>query len=326
MNVRLSYADCNNDGVIQPSSEVLEENNYYPFGLKHQGYNDISNSCKSEQAEKYQYNGKEFEDSFGLNIYEMDLRQYDPAIGRWTVQDPVVHHEFSPYSAFDNNPVYWADPSGADAVPITVMDLFNATENGSNASFQFSNGRMISTNLSVELASFISEQLQAMYEMQPLEGNDHEVNKGNGGGNGNGGGLQQNRKNAVTLTEWINAYKYFSQKDIALERGKDKYGLPLGPSIRFVINPYDNNVMDMRHVVVVGYGMGEVNGLGAEIIQYIAGLFGKDPTNSAFNEQDKYSNNIGDSFRNYDYTNYGIYMSYDFAQRFGEFLKTVYNK
>src|SRR5690606_16321370 len=115
-NVRLSYADCNNDGIIQPSSEILEENNYYPFGLKHQGYNELANANRSEQAEKYQYNGKEWNDALGLNIYEMDLRQYDPAIGRWMVQDPVVHHEYSPYSAFDNNPVYWADPSGANSI------------------------------------------------------------------------------------------------------------------------------------------------------------------------------------------------------------------
>ncbi|SFO39145.1 RHS repeat-associated core domain-containing protein [Paenimyroides ummariense] len=46
----------------------------------------------------------------------MDLRQLDPAIGRWLVQDPVVHHDYSPYSAFDNNPVYWSDPSGANSV------------------------------------------------------------------------------------------------------------------------------------------------------------------------------------------------------------------
>lgn len=46
----------------------------------------------------------------------MDMRQYDPAIARWVVQDPVIHENFSPYSAFDNNPVFWADPSGADAV------------------------------------------------------------------------------------------------------------------------------------------------------------------------------------------------------------------
>jgi len=40
---------------------------------------------------------------------------YDPALARWMVQDPVIHHNKSPYNAFDNNPVYFADPSGADA-------------------------------------------------------------------------------------------------------------------------------------------------------------------------------------------------------------------
>ena len=46
----------------------------------------------------------------------MDVRSYDPSIARWTSVDPVTHHSFSTYNAFDNNPVYWADPSGADAV------------------------------------------------------------------------------------------------------------------------------------------------------------------------------------------------------------------
>ncbi|WP_177764047.1 DUF6443 domain-containing protein [Flavobacterium sp. I3-2] len=121
-NVRLSYADLNGDGEINPAEEILEEKNYYPFGLQHDGYNMGVRDERSVEAEQIKYNGKEFEDSFGLNMYEMDLRQYDPAIGRWIVQDPVVHHDFSPYSAFDNNPVYWADPSGADAVPILDGD------------------------------------------------------------------------------------------------------------------------------------------------------------------------------------------------------------
>src|SRR5690606_7518451 len=47
-NLRLSYADCNNDGEIQPADEILEENNYYPFGLRHKGYNEIANSCRNE--------------------------------------------------------------------------------------------------------------------------------------------------------------------------------------------------------------------------------------------------------------------------------------
>lgn len=45
---------------------------------------------------KYKYNGKELQDELGLNMYAMDMRQYDPAIARWVVQDPVVHHNMSP--------------------------------------------------------------------------------------------------------------------------------------------------------------------------------------------------------------------------------------
>jgi len=45
----------------------------------------------------------------------MELRHYDPAIARWVAIDPVTHHSMSPYNAFDNNPVFWADPSGADS-------------------------------------------------------------------------------------------------------------------------------------------------------------------------------------------------------------------
>lgn len=48
----------------------------------------------------------------GLGMYDMDMRQYDPTIGRWVVQDPIVHHKQSPYSAFNGNPIYWSDPSG----------------------------------------------------------------------------------------------------------------------------------------------------------------------------------------------------------------------
>ena len=115
-NVRLSYTDSNNDGVITAGTEIVEESNYYPFGLKHKGYNGNVSSLGNSVAQKFGYNGKELEESLGLDLYEMDMRQYDPAIARWTSIDPVIHHSMSTYNAFDNNPVFWADPSGADAV------------------------------------------------------------------------------------------------------------------------------------------------------------------------------------------------------------------
>ncbi|MCD8406196.1 RHS repeat-associated core domain-containing protein, partial [Tenacibaculum dicentrarchi] len=47
-NVRLSYTD--NDGVIDASSEIVEESNYYPFGLKHKGYNNVTSSLGNSTA------------------------------------------------------------------------------------------------------------------------------------------------------------------------------------------------------------------------------------------------------------------------------------
>ncbi|WP_303315360.1 DUF6443 domain-containing protein [Flavivirga abyssicola] len=119
-NVRLSYKDSDNNGSVA-SSEILEENNYYPFGLKHKGYN--SNVTSSNIALKRKYNGVELEEALGLNLYEMDVRSYDPAIARFTSIDPVTHYSMSTYTAFDNNPVFWADPSGANAQTTRVQDL-----------------------------------------------------------------------------------------------------------------------------------------------------------------------------------------------------------
>ena len=129
-NVRLSYCDADKDGKVDVARtggrngnvdvdgdgdyghEIIEENNFYPFGLKHKGYNNTI----AGRDHSFEYNGKELETSLGYNMMEMDMRQYDPAIARWVVQDPVTHHNYSPYNAFDNNPVFYADPSGADAI------------------------------------------------------------------------------------------------------------------------------------------------------------------------------------------------------------------
>jgi RHS repeat-associated protein len=106
-NIRLSYSKNATTGLL----EILEENNYYPFGLKHSP-NAVVNA---QPNYKYKYNGKELQDELGLNMYAMDARLYDPAIARWVVQDPVIHESLSPYNAFDNNPVFWADPSGSNS-------------------------------------------------------------------------------------------------------------------------------------------------------------------------------------------------------------------
>src|SRR5690606_9830937 len=140
-NIRLSYTK----DLVSNELEILDESHYYPFGLKLNSFDSsILQDLKKEEEENgnvarpglviespynYKYNGKEFQDELGLNMYAMDMRQYDPAIARWVVLDPVVHPERSPYNAFDNNPVFWADPSGEET---TLQEMWDATpEDGS---------------------------------------------------------------------------------------------------------------------------------------------------------------------------------------------------
>lgn len=106
-NVRLSYADSNKNGVIDPSTEIIEENNYYPFGLKHEGYNNLAGN----QSYNYKYNSQELQET---GFYAMKWRQYMPDIGRFGTQDALggLTPSWSPYRFAFNNPVYFSDPSG----------------------------------------------------------------------------------------------------------------------------------------------------------------------------------------------------------------------
>ncbi|TXG34865.1 hypothetical protein FUA22_17255 [Seonamhaeicola maritimus] len=111
-----------------PDLEIVEENNYYPFGLKHKGYN--TNVASTNIAQKWKYNDTEYEEALGMNLYEMPLRSYDPAIARWTTIDPVTHFSNSTYNAFDNNPIYWADPSGADSWTYVSNGVYRNNDTG----------------------------------------------------------------------------------------------------------------------------------------------------------------------------------------------------
>jgi RHS repeat-associated protein len=137
-NVRLSYGDGNNDGFVN-TSEIVEENNYYPFGLKQRGYNKVTSSLGNATAQKYKYNGKEFQDELGLNMTAMDFRQYDSALGRFNAIDALAELSYSvtPNHFGYNNPNYWADPSGLISEE-AIKAMWNNSAN--NASTTWTNG------------------------------------------------------------------------------------------------------------------------------------------------------------------------------------------
>jgi RHS repeat-associated protein len=67
---------------------------------------------------QYQYNGKELNADFGLDLYDYGARWYDASVGRWHGVDPlaeafIVH---SPYNYGVNNPIMMIDSDGRSAI------------------------------------------------------------------------------------------------------------------------------------------------------------------------------------------------------------------
>ncbi len=129
-SVKLSYAENpKNLGNIV----ILEENNYYPFGLQHAGYNkDVKEVDFAEYLEltneelqniseddllsvvpviknkyRYKYQGQERQDELNLNWDSFKWRNYDYAIGRFMSVDPLAEEYSyqSPYNFAENRVV-----------------------------------------------------------------------------------------------------------------------------------------------------------------------------------------------------------------------------
>src|SRR5690606_32014986 len=137
-NIRLSYSDAmpaagEGSGYLV----TMEENHYYPFGLKHKKYGTIDKEwvCIDEEEEdcyevgidvvppgirkpyQYKYQGQERQDELGLNWDSFKWRNYDFAIGRFMTIDPLSEkYEWqSVYSFSSNQPVHAPEIEGLES-------------------------------------------------------------------------------------------------------------------------------------------------------------------------------------------------------------------
>lgn len=108
---------------------------YYPFGLKHKGYNDVVSANVNSVASKYDYQGKENQEELGLNWHDFGARNYDASLGRWMNIDPLSEefYSYSPYNAMMNNPIGYIDPDGRSADWINNGDGTWTAEKGDSA-------------------------------------------------------------------------------------------------------------------------------------------------------------------------------------------------
>jgi RHS repeat-associated protein len=148
-NIRLSYTQDSN-GQLQ----IVEENNYFPFGMKHTGYNNVVSSLGNSVANGFDFLGKENLEIGGvdLKLTEMDFRKYDVALGRFNGIDLLAEDgQFSvtPYHYAANNPVLFSDPSGlkikfsetsnVNDLPEYIQSMWDATPDG-GSSMWYNNG------------------------------------------------------------------------------------------------------------------------------------------------------------------------------------------
>ena len=109
--------------VVNAGGEVLQQSDYYAFGLRHASTDFATND------NRYQLTGKESQKDFGFNYLDFHARQYDPTGILFTSQDPLQDKYMSigSYNYCANNPIRFIDPDGKTIVdPATREVLWTA--------------------------------------------------------------------------------------------------------------------------------------------------------------------------------------------------------
>ncbi|WP_263602881.1 RHS repeat-associated core domain-containing protein [Chryseobacterium sp. PET-29] len=103
-NVRVSYAR-NSAGAL----EIVDNNDYYPFGMNH--LNSGTAFFGQGSYKNHKYNGKELQET---GMYSYGWRDYMPDLGRWNGIDQLAesYHSTSTYAYVANNPISNTDPDG----------------------------------------------------------------------------------------------------------------------------------------------------------------------------------------------------------------------
>jgi len=102
----------------------------------------------------------------------------------------VIYRNYSPYSAFDNNPVYWGDPSGADSKATT------------NMSFQGDEAVQLIYNILVSIGTYTDkyDEMAALYGFDSYEefvntvGRTNQTPEGNNDGSTDGNGVPKKQE------------------------------------------------------------------------------------------------------------------------------------
>lgn len=123
-NTRITFADDNNDGSVN-SSEIRKEQNFYPFGLEHRGYNSSSYGAENNLKT---YQRQELNKDLDLNVHEWKYRFGDPAIARFWQVDPLAEDYVynGVYNFSENDPVSSVELEGLEKLSVHIAGKYKS--------------------------------------------------------------------------------------------------------------------------------------------------------------------------------------------------------
>ena len=120
----------NNRMVVNKNGVTEQVTHYYPYG------GVIGDISTNESVQKYKFEGKELDRTFGLDNYDIHARQYFAMAPMWDRIDPLTEDnpQFSPYSYCMGDPVNFGDYNGMDTLQFNsqgelVNTLINQDKN-----------------------------------------------------------------------------------------------------------------------------------------------------------------------------------------------------
>ena len=125
--------------VVNSGCEVLERNDYYPFGKRW-----VTPSMPvSDNRDRF--NGKEDQSFAGLPFSDYGARMYDYERGRWLTQDRFAEKYYSigQYNYCAGNPVNYIDIKGDSLMIIdmaSIISIYNGLAQGQTVTFRMNNG------------------------------------------------------------------------------------------------------------------------------------------------------------------------------------------
>ena len=143
----------NNRMVVNSNGTVEQITHYYPYG------GVIGDISTNESVQKYKFEGKELDRTFGLDNYDIQARQYFAMMPSWDRIDPLAekYYGISPYAYCGGDPVNLGDYDGEK------FDYSNMTEEQSKIYFETVDVAKEESSLFNKLYTLMEESPQVVY-------------------------------------------------------------------------------------------------------------------------------------------------------------------